>query len=207
MYNFSLDISSYKCAGHVTDMRRHASATHTREPVPHTYTRHTRTKQTSTLMWYDATFRVDDCTRFSAHKSFIRSNFCKDHRDKIEVPDPLVVEDLISDNLNNRRKQARLIKQYRDIFFPIFRKARPSFFRVLQRHPEEGRPCLPKYWKKYIPILFNQPCLFSSIKSFIEFSPQRDKIVKASGCVVTVLSREGGGAFYLLNLTPLPFLK
>ena len=60
-------------------------------------------------------------------------NCCKDHRDKIEVPDPLVVEDLISDNLNNRRKQARLIKQYRDIFFPIFRKARPSFFRVLQR--------------------------------------------------------------------------
>ena len=33
-----------------------------------------------------------------------RSNFCKDHRDKIEVPDPLVVEDLISDNLNNTRK-------------------------------------------------------------------------------------------------------
>ena len=32
------------------------------------------------------------------------SNFCKDHRDKIEVPDHLVVEDLISDNLNNRRK-------------------------------------------------------------------------------------------------------
>ena len=61
-----------------------------------------------------------------------RSNFCKDHHDKIEVPDPLVVEDLISDNLNNRRKQARLIKQYRDIFFPIFLKARPSFFRVLQ---------------------------------------------------------------------------
>ena len=35
---------------------------------------------------------------------FRRSNFCKDHRDKIEVPDPLVVEDLISDNLNTRRK-------------------------------------------------------------------------------------------------------
>ena len=33
-----------------------------------------------------------------------RSNFCKDHRDKIEEPDPLVVEDLISDNLNNTRK-------------------------------------------------------------------------------------------------------
>ena len=39
-------------------------------------------------------------------------NFCKDHRDKIEVPDPLVVEDLISDKLNNRRKLARLMKQY-----------------------------------------------------------------------------------------------
>ena len=25
-----------------------------------------------------------------------RSNFCKDHRDKIDVPDPLVVEDLIN---------------------------------------------------------------------------------------------------------------
>ena len=47
------------------------------------------------------------------------SNFCKDHRDKIEVPDPLVVEDLISDKLNNRRKLARLIKQYRDIFSNI----------------------------------------------------------------------------------------
>ena len=60
-------------------------------------------------------------------------NFCKDHRIKIEVPDPLAVEDLISSKLNNKRKLARLITQYRDIFFPIFRKARPSFFRVLQR--------------------------------------------------------------------------
>ena len=32
---------------------------------------------------------------------FRRVNFCKDHRDKIEVPDPLVVEDLNSDKLNN----------------------------------------------------------------------------------------------------------
>ena len=48
-----------------------------------------------------------------------RSNFCKDHRDKIEVPDPLVLEDLISAKLNNRRKLARLIKQYRDIFSNI----------------------------------------------------------------------------------------
>ena len=48
-----------------------------------------------------------------------RSNFCKDHRDKTEVLDPLVVEDLISDELNNRRKLARLIKQYRDIYSNI----------------------------------------------------------------------------------------
>ena len=61
-------------------------------------------------------------------------NFCKGHRDKIEVPDPLAVEDLISSKLNNKPKLARLITQYRDIFFPIlFLKARPSFFRVLQR--------------------------------------------------------------------------
>ena len=61
------------------------------------------------------------------------NNICKDHRDKIEVPDPLAVEDLISCKLNNKPKLARLITQYRDIFFPIFRKAGPSFFRVLQR--------------------------------------------------------------------------
>ena len=48
-----------------------------------------------------------------------RSNFCKDHRDKTEVPNPLVVEDLISDKLNNRRKLARLIKQCRNIFSNI----------------------------------------------------------------------------------------
>ena len=36
-------------------------------------------------------------------------NFCKDHRNKIEVPDPLAVEDLISSKLNNKRKFARLI--------------------------------------------------------------------------------------------------
>ena len=43
--------------------------------------------------------------------------FCKDHRDKIEVPDPLAVEDLISSKLNNKRKLAKMITQYRDIFF------------------------------------------------------------------------------------------
>ena len=44
-------------------------------------------------------------------------NFCKDHRNKIEVPDPLAVEDLISSKLNNKRRLARLITQYGDIFF------------------------------------------------------------------------------------------
>ena len=47
-------------------------------------------------------------------------NFCKDHRNKIEVPDPLAVEDLISSKLNNKRKLARLITQYRDVFFQYF---------------------------------------------------------------------------------------
>ena len=63
------------------------------------------------------------------------SNICKDllYRDKIEVPDPLTVKDLISCKLNDKRKLASLIRQYQDIFFPIFRKARPSFLRVLQR--------------------------------------------------------------------------
>ena len=48
---------------------------------------------------------------------FTEVNFCKDYRDKIEVPDHLTVEDLISSKLNNKRKLARLIAQYRDIFF------------------------------------------------------------------------------------------
>ena len=46
-------------------------------------------------------------------------NFCKDHRDKTEVPDPLAVENLISYKLNNTREIARLITQYRDIFSNI----------------------------------------------------------------------------------------
>ena len=66
-------------------------------------------------------------------------HFCKDQRNKIEVPDPLAVGDLISSKLNNKRKLARLITQYRHIFFPVFRKARPSFFRVLQRKKIEKK--------------------------------------------------------------------
>ena len=44
-------------------------------------------------------------------------NFCKDHHNKIEVPDPLAVEDLISSKLNNKGKFAKLITQYRDILY------------------------------------------------------------------------------------------
>jgi len=40
-----------------------------------------------------------------------RSKFSKDHRNKTEVPDPLVVENLISFKLNDIRKLARLITQ------------------------------------------------------------------------------------------------
>ena len=74
-------------------------------------------------------------------------NFCKNHRNKIEVPDPLAVEDLISSKLNNKRKLARLITQYRDIFFPIFWKALSSFFRVLQRMTKVFNGTSSKYGK------------------------------------------------------------
>jgi len=40
-----------------------------------------------------------------------RSKFSKDHPDKTEVPDPPVVENLISFKLNDIRKLARLITQ------------------------------------------------------------------------------------------------
>ena len=62
-----------------------------------------------------------------------RSNFSKDHRDKTEVPDPLVLEDLISYKLNKRRKLAKMITQYRYIFSNI----------------SEGTAFLPKYWNIY----------------------------------------------------------
>ena len=62
------------------------------------------------VMWYATKFLLTN------HKTSISTwgvNFCKDHRDKIEVPDLLAVEDLISCKLNNKRKLARLITQYR----------------------------------------------------------------------------------------------
>ena len=46
-----------------------------------------------------------------------------------------------------QRKFARLITQHRDIFFPIFRKARPSFFRVLQRMTKVFNVTSLKYGK------------------------------------------------------------
>ena len=71
---------------------------------------------------------------------YLDVNFCKDHRNKIEVSDPFAVEDLISSKLNNKRKLARLI-------FPIFRKARPSFFKVLQRMTKVFNVTSLKYGK------------------------------------------------------------
>ena len=50
-------------------------------------------------------------------------------------------------NQNNKRKLARLITQYRDIFFPIFWKARPSFFRVSQRMTKVFKVTSLKYGK------------------------------------------------------------
>ena len=44
-------------------------------------------------------------------------NFCKDHRDKTEVPDLLAVEDLISHNFNNRKLARLIITQYISNYF------------------------------------------------------------------------------------------
>ena len=48
-------------------------------------------------------------------------NFCKDHRDKTKVQDPLAVENLISSKLNSRRKFARLITQHGNVFSNILK--------------------------------------------------------------------------------------
>ena len=67
------------------------------------------------------------------HKPLI---FCKDHRDKLEVPDPLTVEDLISFKFKNRRKSARLITQY---------------FRLLKNHAFWDRAYLYSPYKEISP--------------------------------------------------------
>ena len=56
----------------------------------------------------------DESTYLAFHFSVLvlYVNFCKDHRDKTEVQDPLAVEDLISYKLIDRRKLARLITHY-----------------------------------------------------------------------------------------------
>ena len=48
---------------------------------------------------------------------------------KTEIPDPLVVDDLISYKFNNSQKLARLISQYINIFSNIS-EGMPSFFKV-----------------------------------------------------------------------------
>ena len=66
---------------------------------------------------------------------FLESNcVCKDHRNEIEAPDP-VVKDLISYKIMERfDKKARLINGTETTIFvkySIFQKAQPFFFRVL----------------------------------------------------------------------------
>ena len=75
------------------------------------------------------------------------SNFTKDHRAITEVPDPLVVGDLISYKLNDIRKLARLI------YFPIYWMAWPSFLRVLQRNTLKKEGHAFQNIGKYIPLL------------------------------------------------------
>ena len=54
-------------------------------------------------------------------------NFCKNHRDKTEVPYPLAVEDLINYKLNNRRllfkteDHFRLQAQFQNVLIFHFR--------------------------------------------------------------------------------------
>ena len=58
--------------------------------------------------------------RLISRASLSDVNFCKDHRDRTEVPDLLAEEELISYKLKNRRKLARLITQYRSFWRQAF---------------------------------------------------------------------------------------
>ena len=51
-------------------------------------------------------------SKIQTRKVFQDVNFCKDHRDKIEVRDPLAVEDLISSKLNSKRKLASVSRRF-----------------------------------------------------------------------------------------------
>ena len=94
-------------------------------------------------------------------------NFCKDHRGKTEVPDPLAVENLISYKLNSRRKLARLITQYGNIFSSwYFERLGLPFSRCcILRNTLKKEGCVFRNIGKYIPILCYQPCSFSSINA------------------------------------------
>ena len=70
------------------------------------------------------------------------------------------MKDLISKKkfkANNLKKKSKADFTVREVYFPIFQKARPFFFRVClrvclsQTYPEEERPRLSKYWKIYFP--------------------------------------------------------
>ena len=80
---------------------------------------------------------------------------CKDHRNEMEEPDP-VVKELISYKIirimKRFDKKARLINGTETIMFvkyPIFRKAEPFFFRVLQIRTSKAKKrykLLARFW-------------------------------------------------------------
>ena len=73
------------------------------------------------------------CSSCNQHKKPAINCVCKDHREKIKVPDP--VEDLISKKncRTNNLKKSNADFKVREVYFPISRKARPFFFRVCLR--------------------------------------------------------------------------
>ena len=89
---------------------------------------------------FDATIRVKRAfhpalaSRGFASDVFLVNCVQKDYRDKINVPDP-VVKDLISQKhcRTNNKKKSRIDLTVKEVYFPIFRKARPFFFRVCLR--------------------------------------------------------------------------
>ena len=62
------------------------------------------------------------------------------------------MKDLISikNCRTNNIKKSKADFTVRKVYFPIFRKTRPLFFKVCL-YPEEERPYLSEYWKIYFP--------------------------------------------------------
>ena len=103
-------------------------------------------------------------------------NICKDHRDKTEVPDSLAVGDLISYKLNDKRKLARLISQYRDIFYNISEGTAFLLQGVTEKHGKR-RNMDRVYGKRLYMVFIIWLCLTSLL---ISARPQRQ--TNAEGC-------------------------